>query len=146
MLWDALNHKNGGWGGIRTHERVAPLPVFKTGAFNRSTTHPVCRKPDSILRHSKNSSLLHIRIFFSSPFSLSGKRAQGVAGNWLPTLFRLLPRFPPIRVTTPRTPAATSAAIMAYSMAVAPQQQRCIIRKTEGDPVRPDIRLRSGCC
>ena len=31
----------GGWGGIRTHEGLAPLPVFKTGAFNRSATHPV---------------------------------------------------------------------------------------------------------
>jgi hypothetical protein len=29
-----------GWGGIRTHERLSPLPVFKTGAFNRSATHP----------------------------------------------------------------------------------------------------------
>ena len=27
---------NGGETGIRTQERVAPLPVFKTGAFNRS--------------------------------------------------------------------------------------------------------------
>ena len=26
-----------GW--IRTHERLSPLPVFKTGAFNRSATH-----------------------------------------------------------------------------------------------------------
>ena len=33
--------KHGGWGGIRTHEGVAPLPVFKTGAFNHSTTHPL---------------------------------------------------------------------------------------------------------
>jgi helix-turn-helix protein len=31
---------SGGWGGIRTHERLAPLPVFKTGALNRSATHP----------------------------------------------------------------------------------------------------------
>jgi hypothetical protein len=30
----------GGWGGIRTHEGREPLPVFKTGAFNRSATHP----------------------------------------------------------------------------------------------------------
>ena len=30
----------GGWGGIRTHEGLSPLPVFKTGAFNRSATHP----------------------------------------------------------------------------------------------------------
>lgn len=30
----------GGGGGIRTHETVARLPVFKTGAFNRSATPP----------------------------------------------------------------------------------------------------------
>jgi integrase len=29
-----------GWGGIRTHEPLSRLPVFKTGAFNRSATHP----------------------------------------------------------------------------------------------------------
>ena len=31
---------NGGEGGIRTHEGLAPLPVFKTGAFNRSAISP----------------------------------------------------------------------------------------------------------
>jgi hypothetical protein len=31
---------NGGWGGIRTHEEREPLPVFKTGTFNHSATHP----------------------------------------------------------------------------------------------------------
>jgi hypothetical protein len=30
----------GGWGGIRTHETVARLAVFKTAAFNHSATHP----------------------------------------------------------------------------------------------------------
>ncbi len=30
----------GGSGEIRTHEQVAPLPVFKTGAFNHSATLP----------------------------------------------------------------------------------------------------------
>ena len=30
----------GGEGGIRTHEGVAPLLVFKTSAFNRSATSP----------------------------------------------------------------------------------------------------------
>ena len=30
----------GGEGGIRTHEGVAPLPVFKTGPFNHSGTSP----------------------------------------------------------------------------------------------------------
>jgi hypothetical protein len=31
---------NGGWGGIRTHGALAGTPVFKTGALNRSATHP----------------------------------------------------------------------------------------------------------
>ena len=31
---------DGGEGGIRTHERVAPLLVFKTSAFNHSATSP----------------------------------------------------------------------------------------------------------
>ena len=35
--------KNGGETGIRTQERVAPLPVFKTGAFNRSAISPWAR-------------------------------------------------------------------------------------------------------
>ena len=34
---------SGGWGGIRTHEGLAPLPDFKSGAFNRSATHPRVR-------------------------------------------------------------------------------------------------------
>ena len=29
--------------GSRTQERVAPLPVFKTGAFNRSAISPFAR-------------------------------------------------------------------------------------------------------
>ena len=35
-----LIYSYGGEGGIRTHERVAPLLVFKTSAFNRSATPP----------------------------------------------------------------------------------------------------------
>ena len=34
----------GGGGEIRTHERLATLPVFKTGAFNRSATPPDRRR------------------------------------------------------------------------------------------------------
>jgi hypothetical protein len=44
--WAAM--RRGGWGGIRTHETVSRPPVFKTGAFNRSATHPsllVARRP-----------------------------------------------------------------------------------------------------
>jgi hypothetical protein len=47
-LWAGANPKTfepenlvtGGWGGIRTLETLARLPVFKTGAFNHSATHP----------------------------------------------------------------------------------------------------------
>src|SRR4051794_38464154 len=36
-----------GWGGIRTHGRVSPTPVFKTGALNHSATHPYAAVTDS---------------------------------------------------------------------------------------------------
>ncbi len=32
--------KYGGRGGIRTPDGLAPMPVFKTGAFNHSATRP----------------------------------------------------------------------------------------------------------
>lgn len=38
---NVLNKINGGWGGIRTHGGLSPSPVFKTGTFNRSVTHPI---------------------------------------------------------------------------------------------------------
>ena len=37
---NVLYGKFGGWGGIRTHEERRLLPVFKTGPFDRSGTHP----------------------------------------------------------------------------------------------------------
>ena len=40
MATDGCEQSVGGWGGIRTLETLARLPVFKTGAFNRSATHP----------------------------------------------------------------------------------------------------------
>jgi carbonic anhydrase/acetyltransferase-like protein (isoleucine patch superfamily) len=43
-----------GGGEIRTHERVAPLPVFKTGAFNRSATPPYAK----IISQSASSRLM----------------------------------------------------------------------------------------
>ena len=33
--------KYGGGGGIRTHGRLSPTSVFKTGAFNHSATPPL---------------------------------------------------------------------------------------------------------
>ena len=43
---------DGGEGGIRTHGRVAPSPVFKTGAFNRSATSPFSVKTMKLLYNS----------------------------------------------------------------------------------------------
>ena len=34
---------DGGETGIRTQDGVAPMPVFKTGAFNRSAISPLAR-------------------------------------------------------------------------------------------------------
>ena len=45
---DPYNFKslaNGGEGGIRTPETREGLPVFKTGAINRSATSPVKKYP-----------------------------------------------------------------------------------------------------
>ena len=39
-LWQWHKKEDGGGGGIRTHETLSRLPVFKTGAFNRSATPP----------------------------------------------------------------------------------------------------------
>ena len=33
--------ESGGRGGIRTPDGLAPMPVFKTGAFNHSATRPL---------------------------------------------------------------------------------------------------------
>jgi methylglutaconyl-CoA hydratase len=41
LLYAVLFEAAGGWSGIRTHERREPLPVFKTGPFNHSGTHPL---------------------------------------------------------------------------------------------------------
>ena len=43
-----VNEIDGGWGGIRTHGSLARSPDFKSGAFNRSATHPVTRAMRSL--------------------------------------------------------------------------------------------------
>ena len=50
--WHAIS-RNGGGGEIRTHEGRKPLPVFKTGALNRSATPPNKRESTSIFRASR---------------------------------------------------------------------------------------------
>jgi hypothetical protein len=40
ILYGVFIDISGGWGGIRTHGGREPTPVFKTGALNRSATHP----------------------------------------------------------------------------------------------------------
>ena len=40
LLYLAFIKVGGGGGGIRTHGRLSPTSVFKTGAFNHSATPP----------------------------------------------------------------------------------------------------------
>ena len=44
-----MSVSSGGETEIRTQERVAPLPVFKTGAFNRSAISPLATFYNQIL-------------------------------------------------------------------------------------------------
>ena len=64
---------SGGWGGIRTHETVARLPVFKTGAFNRSATHPAHRR---LITSRANLGCLILTFFFGA--SEGVRRAQAL--------------------------------------------------------------------
>ncbi len=57
---------NGGETGIRTQERVAPLPVFKTGAFNRSAISPLV-----IVYNDNNLIQPKKRVIFFQDFALS---------------------------------------------------------------------------
>lgn len=36
----SLRQRRSGWAGIRTQDTLTSTPVFKTGAFNHSATHP----------------------------------------------------------------------------------------------------------
>src|SRR6266853_925680 len=36
-----------GWGGIRTHDALAGIPVFETGSFSHSDTHPNAGRVDA---------------------------------------------------------------------------------------------------
>ena len=53
---DSLVTRIGGWGGIRTHETVPRLAVFKTAAFNHSATHPEVRDAISVARDLRPTS------------------------------------------------------------------------------------------
>ncbi len=44
---------SGGWGGIRTHGRLAPTAVFKTAALNHSATHPTPARLRHLSQHAK---------------------------------------------------------------------------------------------
>jgi hypothetical protein len=57
--------QGGGWGEIRTHGDVAATPVFKTGALNRSATHP-CLTAISGARLRRNALGLPDATYFSA--------------------------------------------------------------------------------
>jgi hypothetical protein len=49
---------SGGEGEIRTREGLATLPVFKTGAFNRSATSPRGRAFSQLLENPANTPIV----------------------------------------------------------------------------------------
>ena len=53
---------DGGEGGIRTHERVAPLLVFKTSAFNRSATSPIMTVLLLLLTRNNNNHINYLAL------------------------------------------------------------------------------------
>src|SRR5512135_3871369 len=59
----------GGEGGIRTHGRVAPTPVFETGPFDRSGTSP--RGANCIIK-GRNHRLEHACPLHRHPAAASG--------------------------------------------------------------------------
>ena len=61
-----------GWGGIRTHGRLTTSPVFKTGAINRSATHPGFKKTNvfiglSVFNVESLTDAKKVRTLFSTP-------------------------------------------------------------------------------
>src|SRR6266496_162530 len=39
-VWEPQTSLKNGWGGIRTHDALTGIPVFETGSFSHSDTHP----------------------------------------------------------------------------------------------------------
>ena len=58
-----MRFKNGGETEIRTLEGIATLPVFKTGAFNRSAISPLNEAIHYRL-HKKKSKYINIYLLF----------------------------------------------------------------------------------
>ena len=85
--------KHDGQGGIRTHETLAGLPVFKTGAFNHSATCP-CVAPCAPARREGSESIelrgepadpLASHYFFAAPFAPGLLNVSvGAAGSGAP--------------------------------------------------------------
>jgi hypothetical protein len=48
MATKPSNRRSCGESGIRTHEELSPLPLFESGAFNRSAISPRERRLKSI--------------------------------------------------------------------------------------------------
>jgi hypothetical protein len=64
IFQDITGSQTGGWGGIRTHGTVARTPVFKTGSFNRSDTHPLVCCVQSMIRDLPDWEVLRKQLIF----------------------------------------------------------------------------------
>ena len=73
-------HRDGGEGGIRTLEGLAPLAVFKTAAFNRSATSPR-RTPSAAKAISGRPDLPRHRTLSEPGERWTGPAPQASAGS-----------------------------------------------------------------
>src|SRR5947209_1763745 len=100
----------GGRRGIRTHEGLAPLPVFKTGAFNRSASLPTLGSVGAALASTSSLRRRHVHPLQAATIcGMHALRRRLRGCTWLallatvalalgPTISRLaLPEEPPPR-------------------------------------------------
>ncbi len=70
---------HGGGGGIRTHEALAGLPVFKTGAFDRSATPPAVIHDDTT-QHASGGTAISRGGRCAGPGKAGGRAGHGARG------------------------------------------------------------------
>ena len=82
----AVQYRYGGRSGIRTHEELTPLPVFKTGALNRSAILPFARAYSKRILRSRarlQGILPNLRLAAAAARSLRASTAIRRGGDYV---------------------------------------------------------------
>ena len=135
----------GGRSGIRTHERVAPLPVFKTGALNRSAIRPsrqikhlgaAVKEQMRTLSPDWHRQLFneHVSFSFKVLAPLTSPTRSVAVPQWIP--FRL--RSSPATGGRPANSASqfTAVCFAQFALQLRPQGQTVLHRSRKRSPAR----------